>query len=213
MTEPEHFELIKNIGEHDRTKYQNSYNVKHNGKYPDKGKASEEEFHKREKIIAIDLFNQSQKEGSIEHLGKILDYQTPLKGERKDPYGEIDLLSVNEKEKRVYILELKKNKADKKDDTSETLLRCILEAYTYYKLVAKRKLLDNFGLSAYEVEDIVIAPLVFKEDKQRKEWDEMMAGKRPKLRNFIDKLDVNVVPFFLESKGDNTYIVLDYSEI
>jgi hypothetical protein len=196
---------IKAIEEYDRTSKKESYKRDdHKGQYPDKKNVSDVTFHNREKIIAIDLFNQS-KEESFDYIGKILDYQTPLKAERKDNFGEIDLLAVNDEEKKVYFLELKKNKKNIKG-SPETLLRCILEAYTYYKLVKKDRLLEDFGLSKYNVEDIVISPLVFKEDKQHDEWLEIKNNKSRKyLAKLIKELDVKVEPFFLEPNGKYKY--------
>ena len=52
-----------------------------------------------EEIIAMKMFQQS----TIPGLGKIVDYQTPLKNTSSDPVGKIDLLSyietVSQKEK------------------------------------------------------------------------------------------------------------------
>ena len=214
-----HFKKIRSISEHSRKKNNKSYNMNHEGKYLDsKGKEllPDKINHSKEKIIAIDLFNQSKIDGAFDYIGKVIDYQTPLKAEQSDPYGEIDLLSVNENDKKIYILELKKNKA-RTNATPETMLRCILEAYTYYKILDKKELLRNFGLQEYDVRDIVISPLVFEEDKQYKEWDEMKRGNRPRLQDLIDKIykkdNVEVIPYFLESKGNNKYKVKKYDEV
>lgn len=94
---------------------------------------------RKEEILAKLLYRQ----GDVDGLGKILDYQTPLKNERSDPYGKIDLLSYNEKDNLISIVELKYRPSV----SDETLLRCILEAYTYYKLLkldqVKQKLNDE----------------------------------------------------------------------
>jgi hypothetical protein len=73
-------------------------------------------------------------------LGEILDYQTPLKGVKDDDVGKIDLLSYNADERTAYILELKRQ------DSTETLLRCVLEAVAYWGAVDKERLLKSFGL-------------------------------------------------------------------
>ena len=94
---------------------------------------------RKEEILAKLLYRQ----GDVDGLGKILDYQTPLKNEQSDPYGKIDLLSYNEKDNLISIVELKYRPSV----SDETLLRCILEAYTYYKLLrlnqVKQKLNDE----------------------------------------------------------------------
>lgn len=76
------------------------------------------------------------------YIGKIIDYQTPLKNVQSDDAGKIDLLSCNEEEGRVYILEFKAQ------DSKETSLRCVLEAYTYSRIVDAKKLLKDFGISS-----------------------------------------------------------------
>jgi Holliday junction resolvase-like predicted endonuclease len=94
---------------------------------------------RKEEILAKLLYRQ----GDVGGLGKILDYQTPLKNKNSDSYGKIDLLSYNEKDNLISIVELKYRPSV----SDETLLRCILEAYTYYKLLeldqVKQKLNDE----------------------------------------------------------------------
>lgn len=98
-------------------------------------------------------------------FGKILDYQIPLKNKREDKgLGKIDLLSVKEdpenESKKIYFLELKR------DGSKETLLRCILEAYTYSKIIDKDRLCGDFDIPHNNKKDckFVIAPLVYKND-------------------------------------------------
>ena len=81
---------------------------------------------RKEEILAKLLFYQ----GNIDGLGYIFDYQTPLKASLSDSYGKIDLLGYNSKDKCYSIIELKYRPSG----SDETLLRCVLEAYTYYKL-------------------------------------------------------------------------------
>ena len=70
------------------------------------------------------------------------------------------MLSV--KDNIVYILELKKS------DSEETMLRCVLEGYTYLQTLNKEKFLKDFGLPV----DCIIkaSPLVYKNKFQ---WEEM----------------------------------------
>lgn len=93
-----------------------------------------------------------------ESLGKIIDFQVPIKKERKDndnKAGKIDLISFSKKNNVLYLLEFKK------PDSQETLLRCILETYTYYKQVNHAKLLNDFNLPLDG--RIVPAVLVYKQ--------------------------------------------------
>ena len=106
------FDTIKMISR------ESSYNVKtHDGKIKD------EKSNREEEKIAMELFDYSQNKGvTFDIIGKIIDYQTPLKNVQKDDVGKIDLFAYNEKEKTLKILELKK------PDNKETMLRCVLEA-------------------------------------------------------------------------------------
>ena len=81
---------------------------------------------RKEEILAKLLFYQRE----VKDLGYIFDYQTPLKKVRSNSYGKIDLLGYNSKDKCYSIIELKYRPSG----SDETLLRCVLEAYTYYKL-------------------------------------------------------------------------------
>lgn len=81
---------------------------------------------RKEEILAKLLFYQRD----VKDLGYIFDYQTPLKKTKDDSYGKIDLLGYNSKDKCCSIIELKYRPSG----SDETLLRCVLEAYTYYKL-------------------------------------------------------------------------------
>lgn len=82
---------------------------------------------RKEEILAKLLFYQ----GNVDGLGYIFDYQTPLKKTRNDSYGKIDLLGYNTDDECYSVIELKYRPSG----SEETLLRCILEAYTYYKLL------------------------------------------------------------------------------
>ena len=99
---------------------------------------------REEEWIAKEIFNEQ----FINGLGEVIDYQTPLKapgaGKANLGLGKIDLLAFNDSE--LIILELKK------PETDETLLRCVLEAYTYYcNIKGSLDILinkDNFNLAS-----------------------------------------------------------------
>ena len=159
------------------------------------GKIKNEKSNREEEIIAMKLFELSQNQGKVfDIIGKIIDYQTPLKNVRADKAGKIDLLAYNEKEnpKTLRILELKK------PDSKETMLRCVLEAYTYLKVVDKAKLLKDFGLPKNT--EIKACPFVFYGKEQYKEMQE----DRKNLKELIEKLEIEVI--YLEEK-DGEYSV------
>ncbi|WP_336008719.1 hypothetical protein [Fusobacterium polymorphum] len=149
-----------------------------------------EESKREEEKIAMKLFDSSQNKGKVfDIIGKIIDYQTPLKNVRGDKAGKIDLLAYNEKEnpKTLRILELKR------PDSKETMLRCVLEAYTYLKVVDKDKLLKDFGLPENTV--IKACPFVFYGKEQYKE----MQQDRKHLKELMKNLDVE--PIYLKGEG------------
>ena len=82
---------------------------------------------RKEEILAKLLFYQ----GNVDGLGYIFDYQTPLKATQNDSYGKIDLLGYNKDNKCYSVIELKYRPSG----SEETLLRCVLEVYTYYRLL------------------------------------------------------------------------------
>ena len=153
-----------------------------------------EESKREEEKIAMKLFDFSQNRGKVfDIIGKIIDYQTPLKNVRGDKVGKIDLLAYNENEKTLRILELKR------PDSKETMLRCVLEAYTYLKVVDKDKLLKDFGLPENTV--IKACPFVFYDGKQHKE----MQQNREKLGQLIKELGVEVI-YLKEENGQYSVI-------
>jgi len=147
-----------------------------------------EESKREEEKIAMKLFDSSKNRGKVfDIIGKIIDYQTPLKNVRGDKAGKIDLLAYNENEKTLRILELKRA------DSKETMLRCVLEAYTYLKIADKAKLLKDFGLP----EDTIVkaCPFVFFDGAQYKEIQE----DRKYLKELMKNLDVE--PIYLKGEG------------
>ena len=158
------------------------------------GKIKNEKSRREEEIIAMKLFDFSQNQGKVfDIIGKIIDYQTPLKDIQIDKAGKIDLLAYNENEKTLRILELKK------PDSKETMLRCVLEAYTYLKIVDKAKLLKDFGLP--ENTEIKACPFVFYGKEQYRE----MQQDRENLKDLIEKLGIEVI-YLKEENGEYSIV-------
>ena len=161
------------------------------------GKIKNEKSNREEEIIAMKLFELSQNQGKVfDIIGKIIDYQTPLKNIRADKAGKIDLLAYNEEEKILRILELKRPNSD------ETMLRCVLEAYTYLKVVDKVKLLKDFGLP--EDTEIKACEFVFYDGKQHKEMKEIKDN-RKNLGKLIGKLGIEVI-YLKEENGEYSVV-------
>ena len=143
---------------------------------------------RKEEQIAVELFNQKH----FDYIGDIIDYQTPLKNTSKDVAGKIDLLSYDGE--TLYILELKK------PDSTETMLRCVLEGYTYMKTADTEKMLSDFGLPADT--KVVACPFVFLNGEQHNETKE----NRPNLKNIMRLL--NSKPYYI-IKENNKYKVVE----
>ena len=185
--------LLDNIELFDEIKpitRENSYKVdSHDGKIKNEKSGREEE------IIAMKLFDFSQNQGKVfDIIGKIIDYQTPLKDIQTDKVGKIDLLAYNENEKTLRILELKK------PDNKETMLRCVLEAYTYLKVVDKAKLLKDFELP--ENTKIKACAFVFYGGEQHQE----MQKNKENLGELIKKLDIEII-YLKEENGEYSVVI------
>lgn len=158
------------------------------------GKNKDNDSNREEEKIAMKLFDLSQNQGKVfDVIGKIIDYQTPLKDIQTDKAGKIDLLAYNENKKILRILELKK------PDSKETMLRCVLEAYTYLKIVDKAKLLKDFALP--EDTEIKACAFVFHGKEQYKE----MQKNKENLGELIKKLDIEII-YLKEENGEYSVI-------
>lgn len=136
----------------------------HDGEYDPTSNRAEE-------IIAMQMFNYCKTGNSFAEVGRIIDYQTPLKAKRSDEAGKIDLLAYDGTS--LHILELKK------PGSEETMLRCVLEGYTYLKTVDAERLLSDFMLPPDT--KVLAGPLVFKDGLQ---WAELSED-RPKLKQLM----------------------------
>jgi hypothetical protein len=144
---------------------------------------------REEDRIAKKIFSQR----GLPLLGVVLDYQTPLKDKRSDDAGKIDLLAYDGSVLRI--LELKRPKS------RETMLRCVLEGYTYYKIVNVEKLLSDFGLPAKT--KVLVSPLVFHNGFQHRE----MKQERPQLKALMEELHIE--PFYYDKvrKAKDFFVV------
>lgn len=145
---------------------------------------------REEEKIAMQIFAQSRDHGAFDLIGTIEDYQTPLKSTVGDEAGKIDILSFDGGVMRI--LELKK------PDSKETMLRCVLEGFTYMKTADCDKLISDFG---YNPASVVMkaSPFVFYGGEQHKE----MSQPRPHLRKLMALLDSK--PYYII---ENEYYVV-----
>ncbi len=160
------------------------------------GKQSNVNSRRDEEITAKEIFKQNV----LGMLGEIIDYQTPLKNEMTEEAGKIDLLSFDGKVLRV--LELKREKSK----TPETMIRCVLEGYTYFKICNWNKLKGDFASKVViPVNSMVeVSPLVFLDEYQCKELREG----RPVLEKLMREWKIK--PYFIyKNERENFYRVVD----
>ena len=178
--------LIKNFNLFDNIKKitrQSSYKVDtHDGKH------NNQNSNRLEEIMAIEIFNQK----SLNILGEVIDYQTPLKDKLEDEAGKIDIISYDKDNKIVYLLELKR------EDSKETMLRCVLEIFTYSKTLDKDKFLEDFNLP--KDTKIKASPLVFFNGYQYKE---MADSDNKYLKELIKKLEIEL--FYISKNNNSEY--------
>ena len=178
--------LIKNFNLFDNIKKitrQSSYKVDtHDGKH------NNQNSNRLEEIMAIEIFNQK----SLNILGEVIDYQTPLKDKLGDEAGKIDIISYDKDNKIVYLLELKR------EDSKETMLRCVLEIFTYSKTLDKDKFLEDFNLP--KDTKIKASPLVFFNGYQYKE---MADSDNKYLKDLIKKLEIEL--FYISKNNNSEY--------
>jgi len=102
-----------------------------------------------EKRFLRALFNFT-KEKPLKFIGKVIDYEVPLKEKRGVQHGDIDLLALNNN--NLFIIEAKKH------NSSESILKAILEAYVYSKLVhsVKESFYSDFGFAS----ELILTPTI-----------------------------------------------------
>jgi len=128
-----------------------------------------------EKRLVQGIFNLQE----IEPLGKILDYEVPLKASQGDSHGDIDMLCLHDDE--LLIVEAKK------PNSSESILKAILEAFVYSSLVATVR--DTF-LGEYSLPKettLVPAILTYCDALSGRQLPEI--GNYPNLIKLVKKLD------------------------
>ena len=141
-------------------------------------------------------------------IGKILDYQINIKGVQKDESGKIDLISFNNQNKKFHLIEFKY-----KGNSNDTLLRTILEIYTYFKQVDRKKLVteylfQNSNLNTEpDIEKIKVVPTVLLTDDclAYEELQDINSSKRNKLKTLI--LSLNIEIFSIELSLSNYFLI------
>lgn len=137
------YEQLKRIGENTPVRRTKSFNA-HPNHIPNVNRRLKQfnQLEYCEKLLAIALYNSNK----TYCLGKIRDYEVPLKENKSDKHGKIDIISLDDTGQSVKLIELK---IKAKNGNDETLLRVLLEIYTYYKLIKNsyNKFLKDYELS------------------------------------------------------------------
>jgi len=181
--------------------YELMRNPKEFEKFPDPVKRNSSYFRETHSIIEIDLTKSNRGEENfakritgleLDHLGSIKDFQIPLKDTSGDAgLGKIDLISFKKDVNTLFLIELKYI------GNKETLLRALLESYTYFKIVDQNKLKKDF-LDKYfnsdSLDKIIIksAILLVPGCTAYYELKEMEENERPMLKALFLALDVNI---------------------
>lgn len=169
------FNTIKTINR------ERTYKIDHTGEF-------DEESPRREEIIAMKTYNSKY---PYPGLGKIINYQVPLKATMHTKAGKIDMISYNSENDILYLIELKNDKSN------ETLLRCVLEIITYLKQVDGNKLKADYELP--ETTAIKPAILIFEQTRPYDDLNDRYVNK------LIEKFDVDV--FTATSKIEEIFYI------
>ena len=114
------------------------YNIQHKNSHITSSNRKEENYAK--------FLNKK----TLNTLGTVIDYQIPLKDSRSDKAGKIDLIAKNDEKKIINLIELKYLK------NPETLLRCVLEIETYFRILNHNRFLSDFKCTGYTVKKVVL---------------------------------------------------------
>ena len=143
-----------------------------------------------EEHLALDMVRSAKE---YELVGKMLDFQVPLKSSKENcGVGKIDLFA--QKGNVATLLELKVK------GSTETLLRCVLEIFTYWKQLDHQKFLYDFGLSQENI--VKKAVLVFADSVAYRQYENK--EKYPNTHALMEKLGVEL---FLLSETNGSYTV------
>lgn len=159
-----------------------------------------------EKNLAIAIYNNKDDVSQINAIGKVIDYEVPMKADNPTYDGKVDIIAKDEK--CLNLIELK-------CDTKESILRALLEACTYYQRLDRKKLLQEWDIEDKRVE---ITLLLEKGGNAAKQACELEQYKNVSklLQKFSEKLDVNIriVTFMYnpQEKAKDAFILSDKKE-
>lgn len=150
---------------------------------------------RREEICAKELYNKD-----LPYIGKVIDYQVPLKANQTDRAGKIDLVAFRKKSKNVFIIELKFN------GNKETLLRAALEIATYYRMLSRNNFLASYkefaGLKFHDVRKALLLANGARSYEEARDLERL-----PNLKRLMQELEVEIYGLlFTEGRPDEERI-------
>ncbi len=146
---------------------------------------------------------------NFEELGTILNYQVPIRDSSEDDNTEkIDLISYNKKINTLFLINLISER-----NNEDTLLKTMLEIYTYYKIINQIKIVNDclnnyefiftrmFASVNPEKINVVPAVLLVNDSYAADELHDIQASELPKLLALILALDVKfyTLDYFVNS--------------
>ena len=147
--------------------------------------------------VAKAMFTHSYNNNfSYNAIGTIIDYETPLcTADAIKGIGKIDLLALSPQKDMLYLIELKLDKKRKgnKKGQEESLLRAVLEIFTYSRIVTPEKLKKDFAKkiknAPVQLDDMAVVPVVaiFKNGKAHKQLTDC-----PVVIRLINELEVKI---------------------
>ena len=160
------------------------------------GDSSKDKGISTEKVIAKKLFNCNP--NHLGTIGRIFDYEVPLEipksGKKKGDLrlGDIDLVSVTDN--CIYLLEFKRPKSN------ESLLRCVLEIYTYHKQLPHKIFVESFIKTGKLKKELPLKPaiLIFEDSVAYEQYKEK--DKNKKALEIMEKAKVEL--FIIKETAD-----------
>ena len=147
-------------------------------------------------------------------LGKIIDYQVPLKIPKKNiplkmqkncdeinnGRGKIDLILKNDKTKTVYLIEVKVS------NNTENPCKAVLEIYTYYNLLGGKNRINEFLNKIDCIGYKCKTAILFEKSKNNNNYEGRFDKDTGNVKELAKALGVECYNFEVKVNGDKTFI-------
>lgn len=139
---------------------------------------------------------------------KFIDHQVPLNNRRNDGCGKIDLIAYDSENKTLRLFELKNPDEYIGNNYPETLLRCVLEIFTYFKIANHQKMIRDFKASktinerGLEATSVTAHVLVAKDSIQHQNMIKGNPYYHPNIVQLMKKLGVGAYVYEYKKTDD-----------